>query len=214
MKYDTSTCLYDCFLIINAGSASTVAQRIQFNSQYSIVVPFGTTVAVDTTYNPLVNNSTGTSTTPADWSIATTHDYPIVAPTTTYYSIVPTIQPQAHYNNVTSGDTIKLFSLSISPTANCASEIKIFENGVDPSSSDPDMAGLDFSNGFTMGSINQLYLANSTQVYPPTPLIVSVINECNTGIEIDLTAETSNCQTPLSFQWTGPDSYSSTTEDE
>src|SRR5690606_35726113 len=75
------------------------------------------------------------------------------------------------------------------------------------------MGGGDFSNGYTIGGVQNRYNANSTQRNPPVPLIVSATTTCSSGIEIDLTASTSLCQAPLSYQWTGPFSYSDTLED-
>ncbi len=213
MKYDTSSCLYDVYIIINSGSATTIQQRIQFNSACSIVTPFGSSLSIAQTHAPFVSNANEDSTTPISWGITSSHNYPAVGSDRTFYSIVPAIHPVGHYNSVNQGDTIKIFSLSITPTADCASNIRLWENGVDPSSSDPDMAGLDFNNGFTIGSAIQRYNANSTQVYPPKPLLVDAIYGCSEGIEIDLSAETNTCQSPLSFSWSGPNSFTASTED-
>ena len=75
------------------------------------------------------------------------------------------------------------------------------------------MGMADFSNGFTIGTVNQIYNDNSPQVYPPVPEIISIINTCSDGVEIDLTVDTSICQGPMTYAWTGPDGYTSTTED-
>ena len=76
-------------------------------------------------------------------------------PQNDFYSIIPRISPASQYNNLALGDTIKLFSLIISPIPDCANDIRLFENGVDPSSSDDGMNGGDFSNGFTIGGASQ-----------------------------------------------------------
>jgi hypothetical protein len=89
------------------------------------------------------------------------------APQSDFHSITPTLSPAAFYNNLTAGDSIRLFSLSISPVTNCGSGIYIYRNGIDPGSSAPGMGGGDFNNGFTMGSANQLYTGNITQLNPP-----------------------------------------------
>ncbi|HMR88850.1 MAG TPA: hypothetical protein PKD51_11890, partial [Saprospiraceae bacterium] len=60
--YNVDSCWYDALLIINAGSATTAAQRTQFNSQFSVVVPAGTSVTVARTYWPKVGNATYSST--------------------------------------------------------------------------------------------------------------------------------------------------------
>ena len=75
------------------------------------------------------------------------------------------------------------------------------------------MQNSDFSNGFTLGGVTQLYNANSTQVQPPAPVIVSATSTCAAGIEIDLTDSTKTCQLPLTYLWAGPLGYSATTQD-
>ena len=213
LKYDTVDCRYDAFLIINAGSASSISERVQFNSQFSVIVPTGTTVAVDESFMPLLNNSNYTGTEPIDWQLGTSVINDPALPGYDFHSITPYIDLQTfHYNNLSAGDTIKIFSLTTSPITNCGDEIRMYENGSDPTSADL-AGGTDFSNGYTQGSPNQLYEGNSTILHPPAPTLVSLTNQCGNGIEIDLTAFTSNCQGPLTFEWEGPDSFTSTSED-
>jgi uncharacterized protein YjdB len=213
LKYDTTACQYDAYIIINAGSATTIPQRIQFNAQYSIIVPTGTALAVTQSYMPLQSNATYTGTTPLTWSSGSPIIAPTAQPESDFYSITPDLGITSHYNDLAAGDTVKIFSISVDTVFACAVGIRIFENGVDPDSDAAGMGFADFSNGFTLGSITQIYSANSTQLYPPEPLIVSITNACSDGVEIDLTAETSTCQNPLTYSWTGPDSYTGTTED-
>ena len=213
IKYNVSTCEYDAYIIINAGSATTIPQRIQFNGQYSFVVPTGTAFTVTESYMPLQSNATYTGTVPLTWSAHTPVVAPAAQPASDFYSITPDLGVTSHYNNLAAGDTIKLFSISVDTVFDCSQEIRIFENGVDPCVDCPGMGSADFSNGFTLGSVTQIYSANSTQLYPPEPLIVSIKNACSEGVEIDLTAETSTCQMPMSYFWTGPNGYTSTTED-
>ncbi|MBK8701461.1 MAG: Ig-like domain-containing protein [Saprospiraceae bacterium] len=209
MKYDSSTCNYDCYVIINAGSTSTPDHRIAFNAQYSIVLQTGDSIVVDSNYWPKVGASA------AAWNISSRINAPAAQPANDFWSIVPTISPTAYYPVGTqAGDTIKLFSIrKIGTTTLCGEDIRIFINGVDPNSAAAGMEGSDFNNGFTMGSTSQLYNANSTQATAPVPTILSVDASCAGGIEIDLTATTSACQGPLTYAWTGPAAFSSTTED-
>ena len=213
LKYDTVLCRYDAYIIINAGSATTSSQRIQFNSQYSLVVPTGTAINVVESHMPLQGNLAYDGTIPCTWSITSSIISPAAQPESDFYSITPSLSPTSRYNDLQSGDTIKIFSFTVSAITNCGSEIRIYNNGVDPSSADAGMEGSDFSNGFTIGGILPRYNANSTTLSPPKPVIVSATTTCGSGIEIDLTASTSACQTPLSYSWTGPDGYSSTDED-
>lgn len=213
LKYDTTLCRYDAYIIINSGSASSIAHRTQFNAQYTVIVPTGTTLTVAQSHNPLQNNQTYTGTTPLTWQISSIVDAPAAQPGSKFISIVPVLSPASQYNNITSGDTIKLFSFTVSALTSCGSGIRLYENGTDPSSSDAGMGGSDFSNGFTIGGTGQLYNANSTQLHPPSPVLVNALTSCTNGIEIDLTASTSSCQVPLTYAWTGPNSYTSTTQD-
>ena len=73
------------------------------------------------------------------------------------------------------GDTVRVFSFAVDNVFNCSQGIRIYENGVDPPSSEPSMNGADFSNGFTLGGTSQLYNANSTQEYTPIPVIASIL---------------------------------------
>ncbi|MDF1698560.1 MAG: Ig-like domain-containing protein [Saprospiraceae bacterium] len=214
LKYDTTECQYDAYIIINAGTATTVPQRIQFNAQYSIVVPTGTALTVTESYMPLQNNATYTGTVPLTWAAGTPVISPAAQPESDFYSITPDLGGiTAHYNNLAAGDTVKIFSIAVDTVSNCSQGIRIYENGSDPDSNAEGMGMADFSNGFTLGSINQIYSANSTQLYPPEPAIISISNACSDGVEIDLTAETSTCQDSLTFAWTGPDGYTGTSED-
>ncbi len=214
LKYDTTTCLYDCYLIIVDGDATDADDRIQFNAQYSIQVPKGTTVALTASFMPLQGNANYDGVTPMNWSLNTDYQpYPLSDSTYNYYQITPDLGLDSRFNDLYSGDTIKLFSLSLSPTVNCAEDIRIWDNGIDPQSSDPDMEGRNFNNGYTIGSSSQLYIGNAEQLYPPKPIVSSLVTACTGGIEINLTAFTSACQGTLSYAWTGPDSYTSTTED-
>ncbi|MBK8110739.1 MAG: hypothetical protein IPK46_10605 [Saprospiraceae bacterium] len=201
MKYDSSTCYYDCYAIMNAGSTSSPDQRIAFNAQYSLVLQTGDSVVVAQNYEPRVAGV------PAAWTISSRINAPAAQAANDFWSIVPTISPTAYYPVGTqAGDTIRLFSIrKVGTTELCGEDIRIFINGVDPSSSAGGMQGSDFNNGFTMGSTQQLYNANSTQARAPVPTILGADVACSAGIEIDLTASTSSCQGPLTFLWTGPD---------
>jgi len=211
VKYDTALCRYDAYFIVNAGSATTAAHRTQFNAQFTIIVPTGDSLRIVESHNPL-KVSDGL---PNSWSMTSFVRAPGAQPGSDFYSIVPSLASTSRYNlgQVDSGDTIKIFSFTVDNNLQCGSGIRIYENGVDPDSGASGMGGSDFSNGFTMGGIAQLYQANSVQLNPPKPVIVSAVTTCSTGIEINLTATTSGCQDPLTYAWTGPNSYTSTTQD-
>jgi len=209
LKYDTATCLYDGYLIVNAGSANNPVTRTQGSSQFSIVVPSDVGVSVDTSHNPLQDNFiSGTGTIPQDWDITTS----FTDGGFTYHSITVALGPTSRYNNLAGGDTVKLFSLALDTVYNCATDVRMWDNDADPDPG-PNTGNGQFDNGFTIGGLNQIYNGNSTQIYPPNPVIVDAVVGCSNGIEIDLTASTTDCQGDLSFDWTGPASFSSTDED-
>ena len=210
LKYDTTTCYFDAYLIINSGNTSGQFSRIQGNSQFSVVVPRGTGVAVAQNHNPIQGDPLAGGTTPQPWNITTVVEDP--AAPYDYHSIVVNTSPTARYEDLNAGDTVKLFSLEIDTVFNCAQDIRIWNNGSDPDPADLPSAP-QFDNGFTVGGLNQLYNANSTQLYPPKPLIVDAVTGCDAGVEIDLTASTSMCQGDLAYAWTGPNGFSSTNED-
>ena len=161
VKFNESTELYDCYVVIIAGFATTTQHRTQMSSQYSVVVPTGSIVTLPQTYLPLQNNQNYGGTVPSLWSLANQILHPAVQPNSDFYGIAPSLVPASHYNNITAGDTLKLFSLSIEvPQGGCKSSIRLFQNGIDPPAAAPGMGGGDFSNGFTIGSPIQRYKGN------------------------------------------------------
>ncbi|MDF1698557.1 MAG: SdrD B-like domain-containing protein [Saprospiraceae bacterium] len=212
-KYNTDNCLWDFYIIIQEGTATTVPQRAQFNSQYSIVVPTGTVISgVPVNYMPLQNNQSYTGTVPLKWTLGTPVINPPASPGNDFYGITPTLSPASFYNNLAPGDTVKIFALDIGPITECGEGIRLFDNDTDPASNEPGMGGGDFSNGFTIGGSNQTYNTNAPKVPPPPP-VISASNTCAGDLVIDLDAVTSVCQEPMTYEWTGPNGYVGTDED-
>ncbi len=172
LKFNTSTCMYDFCILIESGETTSTIHRIQFNSQISIVVPTGSVIEAPINHMPLQNNSNYTGTVPQPWTIASIIISPECQPESDFYGIIPQLYPTSHFNNLTIGDTVLLFSLPISPITD-SDDIRIFIDGIDPDSSGEGMQGSDFSNGFTMGSSVQLFNTIATQVYPPMPIVSS-----------------------------------------
>jgi len=166
IKHNTKTNLYDCHLIITEGSATSAIHRTQFNAQYSIVAPTGSIMQIAERYFPLQDHQTYTGTKPCDWKIASVIRTPEVTPDKDYFGIVPTLGPSAQYDNITAGDTIKIFSLSVEPKPKNNSEVRIFDNATDPTSSGTGMRGANFGNGFTIGGVTQCYTGN--YIYTPS----------------------------------------------
>ncbi len=214
LKYNIDSCWYDAFLIIDSGSSLDLQDRIQDYTQYTIVVPAGTNIWVIKNYLPLLDNESYTGAEPATWEINSVINAPEIMPESDFYIFSPNIDEIATYNDLNPGDTIKLFSVYIDHIANCGQNIRIFQNGVDPGPLESGMGFLDCSNDFNLNGSSHVYISNASQVNPPKPAFSNNTSvTCNIGIEIDITLNTSNCQLPVSFQWQGPNNYSSTSED-
>jgi len=163
LEYNDATAVYDFKLAIQSGTAITFPQRVQFNSQISVVIPTGSTIALSEFFNPLEDNQNYTGTIPSVWEMGDGVVAPPAQPESDFYNIFPILSPISSYNNLSSGDSITLFSLDINVNP-CENSVRLFENGVDPSSTEmPDQG--DYSNGFTLGSINQIYDGNLESTY-------------------------------------------------
>lgn len=212
IRFNPANCRWDCYIVINGGSATSPSQRTQSNAQYSVVVPTGSTVSVAQNFNPIQNNLNYTGTLPTVWSEGSRIVSPAVEPQSDFYGFTPSLNPTSWFNNIAAGDTIRLFSLNITPTPNCASGVRIFRNGIDPPSSAPGMGGGDFSNGYTLGGIAQRYRANLPKVNPPAP-VLNATTTCSRGVEIDLSVTTTSCLNPMTYSWSGPNGFTATTQD-
>ena len=202
MKFNEETCLFDCYMIVKEGGAQTMRERVQFNAHYTVVVPTGSEVVVEDVYMPLKNNQGYRSSEPTDWYISTMLRNPSSRSGSDFYGIAPALTPSAFYNDVRQGDEIKLFSISVTPMVECGQGVRLYNPLTDPTSSDPGMDGSDFSHGFTMGGLNQLYSGNEEISYPSNPeLSISSINGAkNQVINVDALVK-SNCQQDLSYTW-------------
>jgi uncharacterized protein YjdB len=214
LKYNIDSCVYDVYLVVNSGVADIDDELLQFNANVSFVMPQASTFSVVRSYNP--KPVSGSS--PSYWDISSNISNPASAPGKKFISMRPNLNLGPHYyaNPLSQGDTVKLFSVNIGPINNCSRDIRMFINGSDPASTAAGMGGLDFNNGFTIGSTTQVYEDNADQDFPPSPIISDISVSCGTGIEIDLTASTKNnntCQAPLSYAWTGPVAYTGTSQD-
>ena len=210
--FNPATCLFEGRLIINSGSATSPIQRAQFSAQYSIIVPTTSTLTLVSNHMPLQNNQNFGGIHPTVWFVSSYIQNPASLPDYDIYSITPSLTPTSFYNTLNTGDTIHLFSFSVDPLPPCASGVRPFENGVDPGSSAPGMNGGDFTNGFTIGGASQKYEGNAPTIYGSRPEITRFETSCSSDIAINLSANTSGCQAPLSFLWTGPMDFVSTSQ--
>lgn len=160
MKYNCETNQYDVSIVILEGSATSIPERVQLNSQISIVVPAGEAIVVTNKYMPLQSNQNYTGSAPLDWSMSNPIFAPGAQPENDFYSIFPKLSPASFYNDLEEGDVIKLFSFTAGTTGQYDENVRFYKNGVDPDDSAQGMAGGDFSNGFTIGSTENIYHGN------------------------------------------------------
>ena len=177
IKFNEATQLHDCYIVISKDSATTLQQRTQLSSQFSVVVPAGSNIVISQNYMPLQNNQNYTGTFPCLWTLGNQILSPAVQPQSDFYGITPSLVPACQYNNLYEGDTIKIFSLSITiPQFACKSNIRLFQNGIDPGAAAPGMGGGDFSNGFTVGNPVQRYKGNLSGYLPSDKVLNSQDN--------------------------------------
>ena len=159
MKYNCETNQYDVHIVILEGTANTIPQRAQFNSQVSVVVPTGEAVVLTESYMPLKNNQAYDSEEPINWNLGTPHVAPAEQPESDFHGITPTLAPAAFYNDLTAGDVVKIFSFTVGNSGQYDERVRFFKNGTDPAP----LSGAYFTNGFTLGGATQLYNSSSEE---------------------------------------------------
>lgn len=163
IEFNDATSLYDCKLVIDEGEAMAYPDRIQFNSQYTVVVPTGAQVSLEERHNPLENNQFYEGTTPCLWEVSQVLISPEIQPENDFHAFFPNLTLPSAYNNLAEGDTITLFSLNID-VDHCTNAVRPFANDGDLQNGFPGDGG-DYSCGFTFGGGTQVYNGNlSTEV--------------------------------------------------
>ena len=160
LVHNPLTKLFDCFLYIEEGNASTMKERVQFNAQISLIVPTSSDVVIEKTYMPLIDNQTFKGNQPIKWTITSKLVSPQIAPGIDLYGITPSLAPAGFYNRLLEGEVVKLFSLNVTGDNLDKSKVRIFDNEMDPKSYELGMQNGDFSNGFTIGGYYQTYKGN------------------------------------------------------
>ncbi len=206
IKYNPTTCLFDCYMKVMEGQTNNDRDRIQFNSQISVVVPTGSQVTLASSHAPFVDNIKASSTKVAPWTISNFNYAPVANEKIDIYGIVPKTYPVATYNDLKDGDEIILFSLSIYPIVDCAKDVRIFDINQDPSSSDKGMNGSDFRNGFTIGGVEQKFGAFDATVTPTNDFVqdFKIVYGKKTRVSYTLNNDLSDCQKDLSYTWKSP----------
>jgi len=208
LKFNEKTNLFDCYLVIKKGQAVSPIERIQFNAQITLIVPTGSDFKITKNHMPMQNNRSYDGYTPMAWNLSNKTVSPQDDVSHDFISIVPQLSPAAYYDNVQEGDEIKLFSASILPVTNCGADVKIFENKVDLNSSARGMDGGDYSNGFTVGGVEQKYTGNEPKIIPSLDVIDQItFKETKTSNVISLEMKPDAAFGPFTYEWTGPNNF-------
>jgi gliding motility-associated-like protein len=229
IKYDTTDCKYGMWLHITQGSAFSPVDLTQFNASITVVVPSTDSFQLGENFQPL-SSLDGL---PMNWKLSNISLSPAAQPQSNFYTAAPKLSPVSRYNSLNQGDSIKLYNFIVfdkvtkderSPVR-CGEAIRMFRNwpdiatlpeaadpNPDPTPSEPGMNGGDFNNGFTIGNYEPLYTGTLKSQTPPKPASnIELI--CTNGIHIETSTKTSKCQSPLTYNWQGPNGYGSTNED-
>jgi uncharacterized protein YjdB len=199
IEYNENTSYYDCKIVIEDGQSTTYPQRIQYNSQYSVVVPTGATLSIEQLHNPLENNNNYTGTIPCLWDIGPKEISPPTQPENDFHTVFPNLSPPSAYHDLFEGDTVTLFSLNINVDP-CDNLVRPFEIGVDPGSIDMPSGG-DFSCGFALSGGLQIYSGNLTTPYKnqisQNDTLIICLDEC---LELKPTLPCIE-ENDLAFEW-------------
>jgi hypothetical protein len=163
LVFNEQTALYEAYLIVTEGSASSVMERIQFNSLYTILTPKEITVTVKEDIMPLENNQNYMGTEPMDWRVTNTAFSPNENPDLNYFGISPQLSPTALYNDLNAGDEVLLFTLEASPLPVCFNDVRLLDNELDPKDLVNDG---NFTSGFTIGGLTDVYKGNEVYNIP------------------------------------------------
>jgi hypothetical protein len=166
---------------------------------------------------------------PAPWANPNRLVAPAALPSSDVYSFV--VSPSsAWWPAANQGDTILLFSLTIVPPGppSCGQGIRIWNNNVikgssvsggDPSSSASGFGGSDYNNGIYIGNnTNQIFNGafNPTDMSEAKPVVTDTVIVTGIGasrvINGTSSAPNGSCYTISSYAWTGPNSFSASTQ--
>lgn len=158
LQYDCDSNYYEVRIAVMEGSATTIQNRAQFNSQLTVVVPTGKVVIHHKSLLPLSNNQNYGSSTPIEWNMMN----PVFAPSGMgaydFYSWAPKLNPAAFFNDLDEGGEYVIFTFKIQNEDSYDSTIRFFDNSEDPPMSS--FSGADLRNGYSLGGAANRYTGN------------------------------------------------------
>lgn len=161
LKYNCETNNYDVMIKIMEGSATSILERVQFNSQLTILIPTGMSFEIVDRYQPLENNQMYDGTVPNEWSTFS----PVISPQGhekyDFYSVAPKLAPASFFNNLEEGEEVAIFSFAVSGEQEYDDRIRFFDNSIDKKLSM--FEGADLRNGYSIGGATNRYNGNIHQ---------------------------------------------------
>lgn len=214
ITYNPDSCRFMASLIVQNGSAITSEDRQLIQLGFSVKIPAGVFLDDIKGYAPYLGNAAYGSNEPAEWGVNFAVNSPEADPANDYYMLSPYFDDELHFNDLSAGDTVLLFSFVLSPVTQCAQGLKFYDSDQDPGPDDPGMGFVDFSQIMILGNSGNLWSGNTSEISATKPVILpEPVVSCSMGVEIDISVAASGCQLPLSYLWTGPANYTSTTQD-
>ncbi len=176
LRYNAADTSYAMYLVVKEGNGILSKDRVQLNSQISIVVPNGTDLSLKNFFTPLANNVNYGGTRAMKWKVSSVVLSPKIQPANDFIGIVPELSNGAYwFNDLKQNDSVKMFTFKVFPMPTCLGDVRLFVNGVDPNSSAPGMGGGNFSNAFTIGNLfNQTYDSNAKPKNMPAPFALNM----------------------------------------
>jgi len=158
LQYNCETKYYDVKIKIMDGSANSVLERVQFNSQLTVLVPTGMSFEIVDRYQPLENNQTYQGVVPNGWSTYA----PVLSPDGhskyDFYSIAPKLAPASFFNDIEEEEEVTLFSFAVDGESEYDDRIRFFDNAIDTKLSV--FEGADLRNGYSVGGAINRYSGN------------------------------------------------------
>jgi hypothetical protein len=196
IKYNTSSCKYEAYAVSNSSFGTTLSGSALF----TVVVPGGMTNGALSSVST-VTPASGT------WSLINEAN----TSGADYYAVA--LSAFGTYSSLSSGDSMLLFTFSLNNTV-CASNVRPWVSS-DPS--DPESAGDDYTNAFTMSFANRYNGNKPSDATLTNPSITSLVPNCSsTAAGINMTASAAGIAAScgsLTYSWTGPNSFTASTED-
>ena len=162
-------------------------------------MPTGEAVVVTNKYMPLQSNQNYNGSAPLDWNLSNPIYAPEAQPENDFYSVFPKLSPASFYNDLEEGDVVMLFSFTAGTSGQYDENVRFYKNGVDPDDMAPGMFGGDFSNGFTIGSPENIYNGNVEESCSITDVKETLLEEINVypnpfqnQLEIELSNDVNN----------------------